>query len=52
MLVLVLFIVVMAIWFLTLLPPLAQFAAASPWLAFLAVTLLGIAVFAGRALAM
>jgi hypothetical protein len=43
----ILFVVTMFLWFLSLLPypPLAPFASASSWLAFIAVLLLGLAMY-------
>ncbi len=43
----ILFILDMFLWFLGLLPPAAPFAAARPFLAWVAVALLGFSVYAG-----
>lgn len=50
MIVEILFVVVMLLWFLMLLPagPGTQYPWAGAWLAFIAVVLLGLAIFGGR----
>lgn len=45
MIVLVLFVVAMFLWFLSLTPPAAPYAAGRPWIAWICVLLLGIYVF-------